>query len=216
MKQKKEAKTTPPMPSFRIGKYIQYGGESEPKFRPAEQISSNIAFSIFQDLYWSDRSEAERSLAEFKKRWEENAKRGSAYIAETDPELGGRFRRCACTQEDCRKPYYEKMREASGAVERWEWFKDFVIEAWTEPASVYRLNTLPDENNEYGEEMRKEIKQKLDWYGYVTVGWSCLGHTRARWQTAAVCDWVKREHPEWKVVQHEFDCTITKKQSKKA
>ena len=112
--------------------------------------------------------------------------------------------------------YYEKMREASSAVEKWEWFKDFIIGDWTEPASVYRLNTLPSENNWAGEEMRKEIIQKLDWYGYVTVGWSCLGHTRARWQTDSVCDWVKREHPEWKVVNNEFDCTITKKQSKKA
>ena len=216
MKKKQEQKTTPPMPSFRIGRFIQYGGESEPKFRPAHEIGYDAAYDFFRDLYWNDRKEAEDQLVEYKRLWKDKAVKGSSYIADTDPELGERFKRRACTQEDCRKPYYEKMKEASSAVEKWEWFKDFIIGDWTEPATVYRLNTLPSENNWAGEEMRKEIIQKLDWYGYVTVGWSCLGHTRARWQTDSVCDWVKREHPEWKVVNNEFDCTITKKQSKKA
>lgn len=119
--------------------------------------------------------------------------------------------KCSYTQEDIKLPHYEETSKAHNAVNRWKWTREFIVGSWSESSSVTRLNTLPSENNWAGEEMRNEIGQKIKWFGFVTVGWSCTGHTRARWQTEAVCDWVKKVHPEWKVRNNEYDCTITAK-----
>ena len=168
-------------------------------------------FDQFSDLYWTKREDAEKRLAELKAIWEEKAREGERYISQTDPELAKRMDECRCTQEDIKLPHYRETSEAHKAVNRWKWTREFIVGSWSESSSVTRLNTLPSENNWAGEEMRNEIDQKIKWFGFVTVGWSCTGHTRARWQTAAVCDWVKEKHPEWKVKDNEYDCTITAK-----
>ena len=124
--------------------------------------------------------------------------------------------KCSYTQEDIKLPHYEETSKAHNAVNRWKWTREFIVGEWSETSSVYRLNTLPSGDNRSAEEMRNEIQQKLDWFGSVCVGWSCHGHTRARWQTEAVCEWVKKVHPEWKVKNNGHDCTITPKRSKKA
>ena len=200
------------MPSFRVGKMVKYANWDHAQFEPGDRINGDIWFERFRDKYWRRRRDAQAWLDEAKARWSAAAEAGAALIAATDPALGERFRDRMVTQEDCRLPYYDKVRDAAYAVEHWSWGRDFIVGPWEESSSVYRLNQLPDDKS-YPEGARKmvaEILEKLDWFGYVTVGWSCTGHTRAQWQTAAVVAWARREHPEWDVEDREYDCVIRK------
>lgn len=196
------------MPSFRIGRMVKYVGWAKPQFRPAHETGYNVFFDQFRNMYWLNKEEAQNKLTELKAKWESEAMEGSTYIAATDPQLAQRMDDHNCTQEDTRLPYYEKVREAHDAVERWNWSKDFIIGKWSESSSVYRLNTLPSDDSTAAERLRLEIDQKMKWFGSVDMGWSCHGHTRAEWQTLAVCEWVKKEHPEWTATNYGHGCWI--------
>ena len=200
------------MPSYRVGKMVRYANWDHAEFRPGDQVNGDIWFEQFRGQYWRRRRDAQAWLDAAKAKWSTAAEAGAALIAATDPALGERFRDRRVTQEDCRLPYYDKVRDAAYAVEHWSWGRDFVVGSWEESSSVYRLNLLPDDQSrpEAAREMVAEILEKLDWFGYVTVGWSCIGHTRAQWQTAAVVAWARREHPEWEVEDREYDCVIRK------
>lgn len=198
------------MPSYRVGKKVKYANWDHAEFRPGDQVGGDIWFEQFRGQYWRRRRDAQAWLDAAKAKWSAAAEAGAAFIAATDPALGERFRNRAVTQEDFRLPYYEKVKEAAYALEHWAWGRDFIVGAWEETSSVYRLNTLPDDKSEAAREMVAEILEKLDWFGYVSVGWSCTGHTRAQWQTAAVVAWARREHPEWEVESRGWDCLIRK------
>lgn len=72
---------------------------------------------------------------------------------------------------------------------------------------VYRLNTLPAES----EPMMREIEAKMAMFGECELRWTCLGHTRAEWQTQAACEQLKKAHPEWNV---ECGCPIVRIKAK--
>lgn len=199
------------MPSYRVGKKVKYANWDRAKFEPGDRLNGDIWFGQF-DRYWRRRRDAQAWLDAAKARWSAAAEAGAAFIAATDPALGERLRNHMVTQEDHRLPYYEKIRDAFYAVQHWEWGRDFVVGGWEEPSSVYRLNLLPDDKSrpEAASAMVAEILEKLSWFGYVVIGWSCIGHTRARWQTEAVAAWARREHPEWEVEDREWECLIRK------
>jgi hypothetical protein len=200
------------MPSFRVGKMVRYANWDHARFQPGDQINGNIWFEQFRELYWRRRRDAQAWLDAAKARWSAAAEAGAAFIAATDPALGERLRDGMVTQEDCRVPYYDQIKSAFYSLEHWEWGRDFVVGSWEESSSVYRLNLLPDDKScpEAASKMVAEILEKLAWFGHVSVGWSCIGHNRARWQTAAVVAWARREHPEWEVEDREYDCLIRK------
>lgn len=197
------------MPSYRVGKMVKYANWDHAKFEPGDRINGDIWFGQF-DRYWRRRRDAQAWLDAAKAKWSAAAEAGTAFIAATDPALGKRLRDHMVTQDDFRLPYYDEVCKAARAIEHWAWGRDFVVGSWEESSSVYRLNLLPDDksNPEAAREMVAEILEKLDWFGYVSVGWSCSGHTRARWQTDAVVAWARREHPEWEVENHEYSCLI--------
>lgn len=200
------------MPSYRVGKMVRYANWDHAEFRPGDQVNGDIWFEQFRGQYWRRRRDARAWLDAAKAKWSAAAEAGAALIAATDPALGERFRNRMVTQEDFRLPYYENVKRAAYALQHWEWGRDLIIGSWEESSSVYRLNLLPDDESrpEAAREMVAEILEKLDWFGYVTIGWSCIGHTRARWQTAAVVAWARREHPEWQVEDREWECHISK------
>lgn len=200
------------MPSYRVGRKVQYANWDHAEFRPGDQVGSDIWFEQFRGQYWRRRRDAQAWLDAAKSKWSAAAEAGAVLIAAIDPALGERLRNHMVTQEDCRLDYYEKVKEAAYALEHWAWGRDFIVGSWEESSSVYRLNLLPDDQSrpEAAREMVAEILEKLDWFGYVTIGWSCIGHTRARWQTAAAAAWARREHPEWEVDEREDECLIRK------
>ena len=46
------------MPSFRIGKMVQYANWNEPRFEPAHQVGFDAFFDQFSDMYWTKREDA--------------------------------------------------------------------------------------------------------------------------------------------------------------
>ena len=187
------------MPSYRIGKMVQYGGEATPHFERAERVSSMAWFDQFRDLYWTDKAEAEAILQRTKEQWRLRGEAAMRYVEATDKALYDRMKRGACTQEDCQRPYWEEMKRATSAIEAWEWGKDFIIGEATENASVYRLNTLLSDSRAAGQDKIKEFEEKMSYFGYCTIEWTCTGHTRARWQTESDAAWIRSHHPDYEV-----------------
>ena len=71
--------------------------------------------------------------------------------------------------------------------------------------SVYRLNTLLSESDE----KVKELEKKLAIFKTVHIGWTCTGHTRAQWQTAADVEWVRKNRPQWSVEDETWSLTVS-------
>lgn len=50
---------------------------------------------------------------------------------------------------------------------------------------VWRLNTVPGDGDWYERKVLDEIRWRLRVFRKCYLGWTCIGHTRSRWQTAA-------------------------------
>ena len=68
---------------------------------------------------------------------------------------------------------------------------------------VYRLNTLPADS----ETLMREIEAKVAMFGYCELSWTCMGHTRAEWQSIAAAEQLASAHPEWEVSHTSSDVT---------
>lgn len=71
-----------------------------------------------------------------------------------------------------------------------ESFDDEKYGVVAEPMSstIYRLNTLPSESSQ----IVREILFKLRHFDEVELGWTCTGHTRAKWQGEAAAAWLNK------------------------
>lgn len=183
------------MPSFRIGKMVRYGNGEE-RFVPAHNINGQNFYQQFANQYFTDRDKATIALRSLKKALYNAAAEASKYMLETDREMAERMARRECTQEDCRKPYYNQMSDAYRAVDHYRMSEWFLVGAWSEPPSVTRLNTLLSDSPD----KVRELDEKMAWYGECEIGWACHGHTRAEWQSEADAAWIAVNRPAWKVV----------------
>ncbi len=105
----------------------------------------------------------------------------------------------------------EKTRAWIAGYDRKSFVEQFEERGWhlkEVPATpdVTRLNTLPSQSPA----MMREIEAKMEMFGECRIGWSCTGHTRTEWQTAAAAHEVAAAHPEWKVVDARWHVEIKK------
>lgn len=104
----------------------------------------------------------------------------------------------ARTKQEAEKGLADKTApEYERRSEMWKFALTMEVVETSHAATVSRLNTLPGENTAEGRRMREEIADVMACYGECEVSWNCFGHTRACWQTEAVCDWVRIAHEEW-------------------
>ena len=194
------------LPSFRIGKMVRYGNGEE-RFVPAHNINGQNFYQRFANQYFTDREKASLALRLLMEALHNAAVEASRYMLETDREMAERMARRECTQEDCRKPYYNQMSEANDAVEHYRMAQGFIIGEWEEPPSVDRLNTLLSESPD----KVRELDEKMAWYGECEIGWTCHGHTRAEWQSEADAAWIAANRPAWKVTNRGMSLTVSAK-----
>ena len=186
------------MPSFRIGKIVRYANVPEGQFEPADRAGGYDAYyDQFSDQYFRNREDAEKELARLNAMWDEKAAAAQEAI-KVDPDLAARARERSCTQEDCRKPYYRDVTDAVRWLRIRDFTRDFIVGEWEEGNGVYRLNTLLGDKHG-GEEKVRELDEKMAWFGYAEIGWTCTGHTRAEWQSAADAAWLKANRPQWEI-----------------
>lgn len=187
------------MPAYRVCLRFFYANEPDGVVKPAYWGGDAWYGQFGSDQYWVDRDVAEQWLADAKAKWAEEAANGSEFIAKTDPALAERVWKHDCSQEDCRLPYYEAVRDAAHAVEHAKWGEALFIDRWDETSDICRLNTLLSDWSPAGERKRNELKEKMHFFGECTISWSCMGHTRASWQTQSDAEWIKTMHPECEV-----------------
>lgn len=187
------------MPSYRFGKMVQYGGEKEPTFRPIDQILHDATMEAFRDLYFTDRAEAESALSDYKREMSLGAERAKDFISQTDPALAKRMENRECSFEDSQLPHYKEVQEAVDIISKWNCTKDMKVGEWGEHPYVSRLNTLLSDDSEAGHKKVKELDEKMDYFGWCEIGWSCMGRTRAEWQSVCDAEWIKANRPDWKV-----------------
>jgi len=72
-------------------------------------------------------------------------------------------------------------------------------------SNVWRLNSLLREDPRKVE----EVELRLRVLGEARIAWTCTGHTRAAWQTAADAKWIEENRPDWKVVTGVSSLRIT-------
>lgn len=60
---------------------------------------------------------------------------------------------------------------------------------------VWRLNTLLKDS----EDKVAELEHRLNCLRRARIGWTCMGNTRAIWQTSADAEWIRQNRPDWKV-----------------
>ena len=99
---------------------------------------------------------------------------------------------------------------AEGVCDNRKYADRLVVGPWEESCDVSRLNTLLSEDNSAGEEKRREMDEKMEWFGQIEISWSCIGHTRAHWQTEADAAWLAKNRPDWKLEVHESCLWATK------
>lgn len=183
------------LPSYRIGK-MKRDWEGNERFTPAYMCGGDAFYQQFANQYFTDREKATIALRAIKEGLYNSAAEASKYMLETDREMAERMARRECTQEDCRKLYYNQMSEANDAVEHYRMAQGFIVGEWEEPPSVTRLNTLLSDSPD----KVRELDEKMAWYGECEIGWTCHGHTRSEWQSEADAAWIAANRPEWKVV----------------
>lgn len=189
------------MPCFVVGMVCQYGGENEPTFHKE--------YRRFDGLYWTNRTEAEAWLAKCKSEKEAEVEEARKTLDRIDPELVCRINNGRCTKEDTKKPGYDEAVPMVHRLQDWEHFwSRLTIGRGTTPAKVYRLNTLLNElegeNPQAAQKKMAEIEEKVKYFGHCTIAWSCMGQTRAKWQTKADAAWLRKNKPEWKVTVNEY------------
>ena len=192
------ANTPKTMPAFRICRRVRYANVPEGVVEPA-YYGGDVWFEQFRDQYWLNREEAEKWLEDAKVKWAGAAAKGAAVIVSTDKELAERIWHRACTQEDCRLPYYCDVQNAAYAVEYNKWGQELFVGEYGETNDICRLNTLLSDKGGAGQEKRDELDQKMRFFGECEISWSCSGHTRAEWQTQADAEWLIANHPDWEV-----------------
>lgn len=193
-----ETVTPKTMPAYRVCRLVKYANHPEGVVEPA-YYGGDIWYEQFRDQYWLNRADAEKWLEEAQIKWAAAAAKGAAFIESIDPDLALRIRKHEATQEDCRKPYYNELRDAVYAIEHWEWGKELLVGEYQESNDICRLNTLLSDPKEAGEEKRRELDEKMAFFGECEISWSCTGHTRAEWQTQADAEWLIANRPEWEV-----------------
>jgi hypothetical protein len=201
-----------PMTVYKFGApyTANYAGEGlVTKIVPTYNATSMWYGDVFRDLYWMTKADAEIALANYKREYATLQKNAEELFA-TDPALFQRMEDGKCTQED-RGEKYDRFSSAHRTYELAKFVSKLVVMGTEHDCYVSRLNTLPSDDDKNGEDMRREIADVMAHYGKCFVGWTCFGHTRAQWQTEAVCAWVKKDHPEWTVKNRGMDCVITAK-----
>ena len=174
---------------------------------PVARTTSMWYGSVYEDEYYLTEAEAVAALAALQADHAEREKEARQVLSRNQP-LADRMEACSCTQEDCNLPEYEELSKAHRSLELAQFVRSFGVVAVVHSECVTRLNTLPTDSGKYGEAMRREIEQVVKHYGRCFVEWSCTGHTRAAWQSAAVADWVRQAHPEWKATADGVRCSI--------
>lgn len=191
-------KTVNEMPAYRICRLAKYANHPEGVIEPA-YYGGDIWYEQFRDQYWLNRADAEKWLEEAQIKWAAAAANGAAYIVRTDPELAERIGHRECTQEDCRLPYYRDVQTAAYAVEHNKWGQELFVGEYGETNDICRLNTLLSDPKGAGEEKRRELDEKMAFFGECEISWSCTGHTRAEWQTQADAEWLIANRPGWEL-----------------
>lgn len=177
---------------------------------PAERTTSMWYGDMFKDLYFKSEEDAREYLAKLRKERAEKASELETLVKD-NVDLNVRIQSHCETRDDRSCEAYNEICKLKRILEWYDFAMGLKPVAWTHDDGVSRLNTLPLENGESAAAMRAEIQDVMDFYGHCTVSWNCSGHTRARWQTEAVCAWVEETHPEWKVENRGYDCIIRKR-----
>ena len=191
----------------RMGTYWDAQGKPQHGLVPADRTSSMWYADVYRHACYYDRRSAEAGLAQVKADCRARAE-AAAQVLAADPAMAQRMRDGMATQEDARKPSYDAFSTALRAQELWAFVEGMQVLATTHGITVCRLNTLPDGDNEWSRGMREEIEAVMRHYGECVVEWSCMGHTRAEWQSAAVAQWVTKAHPEWTAKAGGGRCSI--------
>jgi len=75
--------------------------------------------------------------------------------------------------------------------------------------TVWRLNTLPGVASPSQRKVLDEIRWRLRVFGKCNLGWTCMGHSRARWQTSSAALSIPDFIPGVRVVVNETGTGLT-------
>ncbi len=158
------------------------------------RIAKTTCFGWEREGEYATREEAQSMLDEMKACADkQDAEREAWLAAHPKPWSNHDKFHASIVGYDSAKTFAEKFAEAGWHLK----------EVPASP-SVYRLNTLPADSAA----LMREIEAKVALFGECSLGWSCHGHTRAEWQSAAAAAQIKAAHSEWRVVNRGHDVYI--------
>lgn len=149
---------------------------------------------IVSETQYATREEADAALAAIRTRREKEDAEYQAFRAAN----GGDLSNYAALNEDARHTAF--VNGWTSNISPMDEFRKagYRVDEVDASSSVYRLNSLPGQD----EETMHEIEWKMAAFGEVSINWTCMGWTRAEWQSEAAAEQVNAAHPEWVAEAH--------------